>query len=70
MRTVNKPKKKKNIIQKGTFTFAEDAVNGGDTGGISASGSTVTSISGTWIFGWRMRRDVEGDGFGSGCCVC
>lgn len=46
MKTVNK-QEKKNIIQKGTFTFDEDAVSGGDTGGISASGSTVTSISGT-----------------------
>lgn len=42
-----KQARKKNIIQKGTFTFDEDAVSGGDTGGISASGSTVTSISGT-----------------------
>lgn len=42
-----KQARKKNIIQKGTFTFDEDAVSGVDTGGISASGSTVTSISGT-----------------------
>lgn len=51
-------------------TLDEDDVTGGDADGMSASGSTVTRISGTWMFGWRMRRDVEGEGFGSGCCVC
>lgn len=55
---------------KGVPTFDRDAVTGGDTDGMSASGSSVTRISGTWMFGWRMRRDVDGDGFGSACCAC